>query len=577
MISLASVSDTLKLWTSEGNAAADLVVNNCYRSATNSNFHSVAWNHTNQVVAIGGSEPKVHLVQVQNGQLLSSLVLSESKLSHFHVQAVVFSHNSRYLACSMGSPIQVWDLKRRQIKSVFTGHAHSIVSLAFLASGDVFAADAKGQIKLWSLKSTAPIHEIQDKDDASRHLTCMAVSTVSSVLAAGYMDGSLRIWDAVSNHDVPNTLLRTQVCHKGKVSGIACSPKNSRLVSTVGTDGKLVLIDTGSRSATDVCAVCETGEVLTSLAFHENGIHSAVGTMEGNILLYDWRNLRHPVINLPAHSPNPVNALAYQFPTKSSSGRAPETPSMNSVATERTDGTDRLAAATSALRKTEAHDSSAHDLSLELPPPAPTLKPSVLGPEIKPLPKPREENLANSAVNPPQSAAPRPSELLDNSFVSSFNHRLQTHIAVGGHDTSNNQSFISTASGRPANVEEARTEAVPDLAHAHSKLYAEVDKALNRSFMSTTSKLPGDADVAFEDLRQAVRPVSAKDLEEALEVLRYDIHNEVQEIIKEQVRQFVIAKDETAQLIQGLSAQLADLVQANKELREENDRLRRIY
>ncbi|RYH30514.1 hypothetical protein EON65_04850 [archaeon] len=210
----------------------------------------------------------------------------------------------------MGSPIQVWDLKRRQIKSVFTGHTHSIESLSFLPSGDVFAADAMGRIKLWSLKSTSPVHELSDKDD-SKHLTCMAVSPISSVLSAGYMDGSLRIWDAV-NHTSPNTLLRSQVCHQGKVSGIACSPKNSRLVSTVGLDGKLVLIDTGSRAANDICAVSETGEVLTSLAFHEDGIHSAVGTIEGNILLYDWRNLRHPVVNLPAHSPNPVNALAYQ-------------------------------------------------------------------------------------------------------------------------------------------------------------------------------------------------------------------------------------------------------------------------
>lgn len=311
MICLASVSDTLKLWASEDSAAADLVAKNYYQSTTDSKFHSVAWNHTNQVVAIGGSEPKVHLVQVQNGQLLSSLVLSESKLSHFQVAAVAFSHNSRYLACSMGSPIQVWDLKRRQIKSVFTGHTHSIVSLAFLPSGDVFAADSKGQIKLWSLKSTNPVHEIPDKDDGSKQLTCMAVSPISPVLAAGYMDGSLRIWDAVNLH-APNTLLRTQICHKSKVTGIACSPKNSRLIASVGMDGKLVLIDTGSRTASDICAASETGEVLTSLAFHEDGIHSAVGTMEGNILLYDWRNLRHPVVNLPAHSPNPVNALAYQ-------------------------------------------------------------------------------------------------------------------------------------------------------------------------------------------------------------------------------------------------------------------------
>jgi len=36
-------------------------------------------------------------------------------------------------------------------------------------------------------------------------------------------------------------------------------------------------------------------------------------------------------------------------------------------------------------------------------------------------------------------------------------------------------------------------------------------------------------------------------------------------------------QEETAQLVRELSSQLADLLQSNKELREENERLRRIY
>ena len=43
-------------------------------------------------------------------------------------------------------------------------------------------------------------------------------------------------------------------------------------------------------------------------------------------------------------------------------------------------------------------------------------------------------------------------------------------------------------------------------------------------------------------LRQAVQPVTARDLEESLEMLKYDLHREMQDIIKEQIRQFSIAK-----------------------------------
>jgi hypothetical protein len=49
-------------------------------------------------------------------------------------------------------------------------------------------------------------------------------------------------------------------------------------------------------------------------------------------------------------------------------------------------------------------------------------------------------------------------------------------------------------------------------------------------------------DQSFDSVRQAVKPVTAQDLDEALMLLRYDLHREMQDIIREQIRQFSIAK-----------------------------------
>ena len=84
-------------------------------------------------------------------------------------------------------------------------------------------------------------------------------------------------------------------------------------------------------------------------------------------------------------------------------------------------------------------------------------------------------------------------------------------------------------------------------------------------------------DEEFESLRRAHRAVTTQELQDSLQMLRYDVHREVQEVIKEQVRQFAIAREDTEDIIRCLSSQLADLLQANKELRAENERLRRIY
>jgi len=46
----------------------------------------------------------------------------------------------------------------------------------------------------------------------------------------------------------------------------------------------------------------------------------------------------------------------------------------------------------------------------------------------------------------------------------------------------------------------------------------------------------------FDDLRRALQPVTSQELQDALALLRYDVHNEIQAITREQVRQFAIAK-----------------------------------
>jgi hypothetical protein len=101
------------------------------------------------------------------------------------------------------------------------------------------------------------------------------------------------------------------------------------------------------------------------------------------------------------------------------------------------------------------------------------------------------------------------------------------------------------------------------------------DKDKDQDKVSGEKRLPIDR--GYESIRSAVKAVSKVELEESLQLLRYDIHREVQDIVREQIRQFAIAKNDTAQLVEELSSQLKDLLQANRELRAENEYLRNIY
>ena len=95
----------------------------------------LSWNHTNQVVAVGGTSDSIHLVQVHNGEYLSTIPFNDEDAFSGVVRAVAFSNNSRYLASSAENVVNLWDLKRRQLKATFTGHrgAVSCLSISVIA------------------------------------------------------------------------------------------------------------------------------------------------------------------------------------------------------------------------------------------------------------------------------------------------------------------------------------------------------------------------------------------------------------------------------------------------------------
>jgi WD40 repeat protein len=93
------------------------------------------------------------------------------------------------------------------------------------------------------------------------------------------------------------------------------SPKNPRLIATVGSDGKMALVDIGAKT-NDPSAAVDIAEPLTAVSFHEDAIHCAAGTSGGIVFMYDWRNLKKPIARLDTAtdggSHSPVYALAFQ-------------------------------------------------------------------------------------------------------------------------------------------------------------------------------------------------------------------------------------------------------------------------
>ena len=268
---------------------------------------SLSWNHTNQVIAVGLTGRKIDLVQASNGQVLSSLPFTADEPIADEITAVKFSGNSRYLASASGNVVQLWDLKKRCLKTTLSGHTNAITCVSLFADGSISVGDRTGTIRIWDIKADqSSFQEINAI--ASGSVTCMHLSYAGPCrIAAGYNDGSLCLWDPVTL-----TQLRRQQVHQLRISALAFSPKNPRLVATSGIDGRLVLVDMGAKT-TELSAAVEIGDALTAVSFHEDAIHCAVGTVKGNVLIYDWRNVRKPIVTIDA-STSPVRDVTFQVP-----------------------------------------------------------------------------------------------------------------------------------------------------------------------------------------------------------------------------------------------------------------------
>ena len=239
---IASVSDTLQIW--------EFVSQDDCKSISKCNFSgvpsSLSWNHTNQVVAVGLSDKKIDLVQATTGQLLSTLPFTSHEGILTPVRAVKFSGNSRYLASAEGNAVQLWDLKKRSLKTRLEGHKSNVVAVSFFADGTIAAGDSSGAIRIWDVKTDSSYRETNELPSGGHlsgnvGLTCMELSfSGPGRVAAGYSDGSLSLWDPVTL-----TQLRKQSVHKQEIAAIAFSPKNPRLIATSSYDGRMTLVDTG--------------------------------------------------------------------------------------------------------------------------------------------------------------------------------------------------------------------------------------------------------------------------------------------------------------------------------------------
>ena len=535
----------------------------------NEKLNGLSWNHTNQVIAIGGSGRKARLIQASNGAILSTIPftdLSNIEYMDKEIGAISFSSNSRYLATGTGSNIEIWDLKNRTIRSQFTSHKGNINSLLFFPDGNIIAGDITGSIRIWDVKNETSSGEMNYNKISLKCLELSPQITNSNFkIAAGYDDGSIVVWDASSLKNI-----RHQIVHKGIVMDLSYSPKNPRLVATAGFDGRLSLVDTASKT-NDPSAFIDVGDRLTCVSFHEDAIHCAVGTNSGDILIYDWRNVRKPVCKIEAHNPYPVRALQFQLPIIN---KPLNNDSKNVISSKTSESSvnmnQNLNNNSLNIKKDSVNSTLPPPISISTAPPIP--------PEISNTTK------ILSIDNNPKVRTTSESNITRTSLSTLSIDSDMQNVNIKSNDISNRNIKDNS---KVININNSTDELKSDTNIEEMSKIFEIEEKRNKSigYLNPNPNPNSNKNITidtnsvdeFDSLRKSVKAVTSQEMNDALQMLKYDIHKEMQEIIKEQSRQFSIAKDDMTSLIEKMNKQIEDLLLANKELRSENEKLRRIF
>ena len=196
------------------------------------------------------------------------------------VHSLSFSPDGKKLVTAGGQwrhgQIRLWDVetgaRTRNVEGWSFGNA------TFSPDGKTLAYRAKDGVNIVLRDVASWIPETTSGRDGVSFLHCLTFSADGALIAAGYGDGAIILWDVVTR--TPATTLKG---HSDEVYSVAFSPNGSTLASGSG-DETVMLWDMATRTNS---ATLRANSPVTSVAFSPDGSVVASGTWFRRVKLWN--------------------------------------------------------------------------------------------------------------------------------------------------------------------------------------------------------------------------------------------------------------------------------------------------
>lgn len=244
-----------------------------------------------------------------------------SSQDDLYIRAVGFSPCGRFLANGTEDKIiRIWDLKERKLVKMLKGNEQDIYSLKFTSNGKKLVSGSGDKtVRVWdvsklledpdSFKIEDDLNEVKFQEKIFKlddGVTTVAISPDSSILAAGSLDRTIRLWDIESGQLIDRLDSENELGtgHKDSVYSIAFTHDGTQLVSG-SLDRSIKLWDLktkASDSDKSKCVVTYTGhrDFVLSVATSNDDRFVFSGSKDRGIIVWD-KESGNPLLMLQGH------------------------------------------------------------------------------------------------------------------------------------------------------------------------------------------------------------------------------------------------------------------------------------
>lgn len=174
-------------------------------------------------------------------KLITLCVTPETITTKANISTIAISSDDKTVAIGSDKEVILWNALSKNKKAIFNGFKGLVTSLSFGPNGTLAAGDNKGLIIIWDLLTKKQRNfDYNNSYYGSPQVESIAFSSNGKILAAGYENGTIILWNSTNNRLLDENILANTI---GAVKSLALNYNHKTLASAAVTNNVEAVVE----------------------------------------------------------------------------------------------------------------------------------------------------------------------------------------------------------------------------------------------------------------------------------------------------------------------------------------------